>query len=391
MFILVVFLQLLVLLSVLLYVKEKHSVFAFAAGYYLVFLIQTRPMQLFFIVVVVLLLWAAHKRKEKLFTQSTWIAVALFIVVASLSGLRIYKYYLLQTGSIRPGMYSQKLEYLILKIVGVKNAIYGIPGNAYLDSDYTPVLFIILFITGMVSLSLTNRRLFIFLVLSGFMFAFLYSPVGQHPLNSIRFQNSYQHFFVIISGCGAAWIIQLLHRKKGVALALTITLILAIPLSAYRYRNLIEYKASPQLENEFIREALKDIDDGCYIIQQDQYIEGTNVRTWLPYYYSNYYEKNHIWMEVTDFQSRREEMGENQCILFYRGITCFLYSAHDDIDDSGTERIQCRGMMALNNKKPVAAAIVPSLPDFSQVYKTDYMQIGFFPIEPTRSGKQPDI
>ncbi|HOO56120.1 MAG TPA: glycosyltransferase family 39 protein [bacterium] len=379
MFILAVFGQLITLLSFLFFVRSGKYRFFFAGLLFLSFTMQTRPIMMFFPICVLLLGICFTRNFRAIFKFYKSILNTLLFILLSISPMLLaYNEYRLQSGSVKQGVYLEEAPNLILKTLGITNSAggeYGFSSNPFFDPCFTPLIIIAFFIIGVVILIRKNRKLLLFSIVPALMFAFLYSPINTRTINDVRFQLAYQHFYILIAGAGGAWLVESIkikYKQKAMLWFVVVALIAASWFPAYK---IVKYKHSPQMEYDFLSGNIPLIDRNLFIIQMDKHIG--NICTEMPYYLSEFNNKNHIWVEYSDFISAPRKYFDSRKVLFYRGISCYTFPYEPEDE----EQPQCRYIMENFNAIPVMTRDIPAVKDFSFSYGKDILTIGFYELK----------
>lgn len=378
MFILVSFLELITLLAFVEYLKTNSTSLLFSTVLFSASLIQVRPLQIFFPIILVLYFLLSGNSSVRNY-RALLLAGILYLLISFPTIYNTYSNYFLQTGSVRPGAYTSDPLALASMAFGAKTHALGISRNVFFEPTVTHPIFSIFFIAGVVNLLLKDKKTLAMFLFPGAMFAFLYSPVFQNTFNAARFHTGYMHYFVVIAGFGAAWAETSLQRVTKTPVGSTILIITLIVFFSISRFSFVATLSSPQLEYQFLANAIPSLPDDCVIVHQDQFIDGTNVVSEFPEYLSQFNQKNHVWTNFSDYISMNESESKEKCVVFYIGASCYLFRREGDIQVEGNKRVQCVEMLNRRKNEALFEAQIPVLEDFSQVFRTrEPITMGFY-------------
>ncbi len=176
------------------------------------------------------------------------------------------------------------------------------------------------------------------LVLSYLVFAMSVVGVQHGVIPTIRLQASWQWTAVVLAGGGFGWLAARLERRRGLVPAL---FALALCVSYLPYRPFIHRLYVEQMEYAFLEEAFASVPDGCTIVHLDHQVGLVDnyLPTWIPAEHGRRvgFEEISSYLESTG-------RGDDDCVLYYRGLTCFTFAPEDP---PMPEQPLCRKMDAL--------------------------------------------
>lgn len=240
-----------------------------------------------------------------------------------------------------------------------------------LRPEWTPALFWLLVPLGLWA-GLTRARRALPALLGGYLaLGWLGLAATSSQATLVRCQQPLWPLVALLVGLGGAWLSARMTPRGRVAAAwvLGAALLATGLLRAPGIRAL----ASPQREFAFLEEALQGLPRECGLVMADRFMARRVVSTEFP----TWWLAGRPLAELTPFLTDPEVAASAPCWLFYRGLTCHLFSHQEEPPAAGT-RPECLALEARLGPEAVIERVLPPEPyDYLRLVAPE-VRLGFY-------------